>query len=192
MQRCAPILEALDGLAYVTNFSGDMLSWTQRWGSFARENGAERLTDAHGLNTLSSCSDPETARAYQSIYCALQSGRLDSYSFGLRCDTPRLRRQLRMSLSRLVLDGEPVGILHQCITVAETERPPIGLLENPLGRPGHPFLRMCSYCLKVLDEAESAWIEAEDYYRRGGDSDVQITHGICPSCHQAIVGPILN
>jgi len=27
-----------------------------------------------------------------------------------------------------------------------------------------------------------SWIEAEDYYRRGGPEDVMVSHGICPAC----------
>jgi hypothetical protein len=49
---------------------------------------------------------------------------------------------------------------------------------------------MCSYCLRVADPG--GWIEPEEYYARGGVSDVGISHGICLDCHERIVAPVLR
>ena len=32
-------------------------------------------------------------------------------------------------------------------------------------------------------DPEEEWVTAEEYYQRGGKSDVQISHGMCPDCH---------
>lgn len=190
----APLLEALDGIVYVTNFRGDLLACgTRRWARFAADNGASHLGNPSGLNTLASCSDPETAEAYGIIYDAFRVGKLDSYSFGFRCDTPGLKRELRMALNTLILDGERVGIIHHCVSLQEQDRPLVRLLENPLADASKKeVIRMCSYCLRIKDEQWQRWIEAEDYYRSGGQSDVGISHGICPDCHARVVLPILR
>ncbi|MGZ6316646.1 MAG: hypothetical protein ACXWNQ_05250 [Anaerolineales bacterium] len=194
LQQYAPFLEALDGIVYVTNFDGDFLACgTRHWKEFATNNGAPHLTGPIALNTLRSCSDSETAQAYAIIYDAFRTGKLDSYHFGLRCDTPSLKRELRMSLTILVLDGQRAGIIHHCFILAETERPFVRLLENPLAaEAGKSMIRMCSYCLRIKQELVDVWIEPEAYYRAGGGSDVSISHGICPDCHNRVVAPVLR
>jgi hypothetical protein len=54
---------------------------------------------------------------------------------------------------------------------------------------------MCSYCQRVAWPPGRArrrreWIEAEEYYRRGGASEIRISHGICPPCYKDVVGPL--
>ena len=189
----APLLEALEGVAYVTDFQGNFLACgTRRWTRFGTDNGAPGLIAWQGLNSLSSCSDMETADAYRLIYAALERGKLDTYSFGFRCDTPRLKRELRMSLTALTLEGARMGVIHHCIALSESERPLVAILQNPLARTvqDRPLIRMCSYCLRICDTP--AWIEAEEYYQRGGRSEVDISHGICPDCYQRIVQPVVE
>lgn len=189
-----PLLDALDGIVYVTNFRGDFLTCgNRRWREFAAENGAPQLAAPTGLNSLASCSDPETASAYAKIYDAFQAGKLERYSFGFRCDTPRVKRELRMALTTLVLEKERVGIIHHCVTLRESERPLLRIMEFSRGAAASMLLiRMCSYCLRIKDEATGSWIEAEDYYRGGGRSDVGISHGICTDCYTRVVVPVLE
>ena len=193
LSQYAPLLNALDGVVYLTDFQGDFLAWGRdRWSGFAAENGAPHLRDPAQLNTIASCSDPETAAAYRTLYRAFESGKLDSYSFGLRCDTPRLKRELRMALSLLVLEGQRLGIVHHCVALSETERPLVRMFQTALAKASadRPMIRMCSYCLRVADP--EGWIEPEQYYARGGLADVNISHGICMDCHERIVAPILR
>ena len=83
------------------------------------------------------------------------------------------------------------------VTVAEQERPPIelfdfaGIARGGLGQ-AWPILAMCSYCqavryplaLDAPDDAPRDWISAEDYYHRGGDARVRLSHGVCPPCFE--------
>jgi hypothetical protein len=187
----SPLLEALDGIAYITDFRGDFIAWGRRnWSSFADENGASPLAAAASLNSLAACADPETEDAYRRIYRALEEGKLDSYSFGFRCDSPRVRRELRMALNTLVLEGRRLGIIHHATLVFEAERPTMGLLEHSPSTAEQELIRMCSYCLRVWDAPD--WIEPEQYYQQGGSSEVAITHGICADCRERILGPIVR
>ena len=48
-------------------------------------------------------------------------------------------------------------------------------------------LVICSFCRNVAwpigaPEDEASWIAIPAYYRRGGSSDVVVSHGICPGC----------
>lgn len=194
LAAAASLLNALDGVAYVTDFQGGILAYgLPRWTDFARENGAPELKPKGGLNALASCSDSETATAYRTIYRAFEQGKIDSYSFGFRCDSSDCARELRMLLTSLSDSGRRLGVLHQSIPVLEWERPPVRILDgNRRVDPAWPLIRMCSYCLKIFDAKYDEWFEPEEYYQRGGTSEVNIRHGICENCRSTIVVPIQN
>jgi len=50
------------------------------------------------------------------------------------------------------------------------------------------LLPICSYCKKVRDDS-NYWQQVEQYF--GEHSDLQFTHGICPSCWTNVVQPEL-
>jgi hypothetical protein len=88
------------------------------------------------------------------------------------------------------------GVLWQSLTIGETIRPRLDLFDFAQqrrlaadGLKSWPILGMCSYCQDVRFpagscDADGAWISAEDYYHRGGDSRVRISHGLCPDCFE--------
>ena len=68
-----------------------------------------------------------------------------------------------------------------------TARAPAGLDEL--------VVKLCSYCQRVAwpdDDAVTApeWIEAAEYYWRGGVSDVVISHAVCENCYQRVIGSL--
>jgi hypothetical protein len=89
--------------------------------------------------------------------------------------------------------------LYQSQVVTETPRLPLGLLsmdrratDGP--RPHAALVVLCSFCHDVVWpvgalEPDQSWIGLEDYYRRGGTSQVAVSHGICPTCMALIVAP---
>jgi len=53
------------------------------------------------------------------------------------------------------------------------------------------IVKVCSYCHNVAndnhdDAAPVAWITPEEYYQRGGTSEVRLSHGICPPCYERL------
>jgi hypothetical protein len=82
-------------------------------------------------------------------------------------------------------------LLFQSLTVDELVRPPIDLFDFKAvselikGRRQLPIITLCSFCQRVdrpATQGEPSWIDAEEYYRMGGTSDVRISHGLCPDC----------
>jgi DNA-binding response OmpR family regulator len=51
------------------------------------------------------------------------------------------------------------------------------------------LLPICSYCKKIRD-SRNEWRTLEEYVRQ--HSEIQFSHGICPSCHKEFVAPQLE
>ena len=50
------------------------------------------------------------------------------------------------------------------------------------------LLPICMYCKKIR-EGDDAWEGVEEYVAR--HSDAQFSHGVCPSCYEAVVKPMV-
>lgn len=98
--------------------------------------------------------------------------------FPFRCDTPDLRRLMRMRIS-----PEPGGaISFESAVVRVQPRPHVPLLAGTAD-PGVHVVTMCSWCKRV--DADGDWLEVEDAMERlGADTDSlpSVSHGICPRC----------
>jgi DNA-binding response OmpR family regulator len=51
------------------------------------------------------------------------------------------------------------------------------------------LLPICSYCKNIRDD-QNYWHQVDAYVAE--HADVQFTHGICPSCYEKLVGPMLE
>jgi hypothetical protein len=82
----------------------------------------------------------------------------------------------------------------------EMPRLPLGLLSMDRRRivdrtrPHGDAVVICSFCHDVawpigVHEADQKWIRIDDYYRRGGSSDVLVSHAICPGCMARLFDP---
>jgi hypothetical protein len=102
-----------------------------------------------------------------------------------------------MNISRLCDGDEFVALLYQTQILSEIERPPLELFALPIYNldkfegPAtvRSFVTICSFCQYVAwrvgsHENRREWITPEDYYMRGGTSDVSLSHGICPVCSE--------
>src|SRR6185437_7817078 len=126
---------------------------------------------------------------------AAWSGRFDTFGFTYRCDAPDVERSMFMSISRIVEGTDTAAVLYQSIVVSELRRPPVPLFAfEALGQPAASadrIVTLCSYCQKVKWPVAVAeqheWIEAVEFYRRGGRTDAVASHGICESCIEQIV-----
>lgn len=199
------LLDGMEGVSYVVVGDGCILACGHRnWTKFARENGGNRIADPAtvvGRPILDFIIGDDVAAAHRGYLTRLLSGSIDAVTFEFRCDAPDLRRDLWMSIRPLQSAGRASALLYQSIIVDELPRPPMNLFDfealrvRTAGRSTRPIVRLCAYCAKVATSATAGedpdWIPPEDYYRKGGDSDVRISHGVCADCHGRHVAPFL-
>jgi len=202
LPTAATLLDALEGIAYLLGRDGAILALGQRnWTAFARENGGNPrvLATAPGDNLFDAIRGEEVRRATRLHLAALFERRHAEIVIACRCDSPDIRRELRLAMRPVEEAGAVVAVLCQALTVSETLRPPLDLFSAEamtayLRETAHlPIVRMCSYCHRIAlpREAPREWVEADEYYRRGGGAAVRISHGICPACHESWVRPFL-
>jgi hypothetical protein len=199
------LLDAMEGVAYFVNRDGEVSAVGRRsWRAFSQDNGAPALGDTVsvlGRPLLNFIHGSEVRQSYEAFIATLRSGRRQSLSFEFSCDSPEIRRRMRMCISSVAAGREVVGFLFQSLILEERTRPPVSLFDAEViagayaAKRNWPLLRLCSYCQRVAtnaDAAEPEWISAEGYYRRGGGSQVRISHGICADCMRERVEPLLS
>lgn len=187
------LLEAFPGVAYVTDPDWRILALGRaNWGRFARENGAPELDDPAsvvGRNLMEFISGEEVQAVYRRMADELRKRPEAAIAIPIRCDGPGTRRELRFAMSAILQNGSLVGFLSSTTLIEAHERPPLNIYDRRAILAAYsslavlPLLQMCSFCLRLKpDAASQSWLEGEEYYRRGGDSRVRISHGLCPRC----------
>lgn len=186
------LLNSLEGVCYICSFDGEILAVGEdNWREFANGNGAPQIFDGSkliGTSIFRYVSGAEVIAAYQSCFDEIRSQRSRTVSFTFRCDAPDVRRDMRMCLSGIYLDGVACAVLFQSLTIDERERPAVSLFDFANARAADaalPIIALCSYCHDV--KLDGAWVTAEQYYKRGGAERVRISHGICPKCYDTKV-----
>lgn len=91
-----------------------------------------------------------------------------------RLDNPKLGPFILYQSQQLSAVARP------WMSVFEAER----LLHRLRDEAKLPILSMCGFCQRIAwpSSTPAEWIEAEEYYARGGASDVRISHGVCRDC----------
>jgi hypothetical protein len=197
------LLDALDGVAYLTDAVGTIrMIGTPSWDRFASDNNASALTAdaAIGTSLFAHIEGTDVAAACRRLHDQVCGGRPPTISYGYRCDAPGMERRMRMSISPVVGRRGSGMVLYQSQMLLEMPRLPLGLLSmdrrGVLDRTkphGDPVV-ICSFCHDVAwpigaHEADQTWIRIDDYYRRGGRSEVLVSHGICPGCTARLLDP---
>ena len=186
------LLEAMEGVAWLTDPAGAILAVGQRnWSLFAIDNGAPELTaDAVvGRSLFAAIQGDDVQTAYHRMHIAVASGRRVQSIFEYRCDSPIAERHMRMSISGVSNTGQVLAVLYQSQIIEERIRTPLPLFEWRERRmPEHaPVVAVCAFCQRVQWPVGDAagrrrWIAAADYYRRGGPDDAAVQSGVCPRC----------
>lgn len=195
------LFDSLYGIAYLVNREGRIADYTRRnWDQFATENGVPELTiesNIIGKSLLSFIAGEETRLSYKKIAEALFEKKVDAIGFAYRCDSPAIRRDMLMAITPIKIATRIEYLLYHSLPLTHHQRVPVGLLNRITTDAdcGHRFvtLGICSYCNAVRFPAgtnKGEWIEAEEYYRRGGSEKVMLSHAICPHCYDAIVATI--
>lgn len=160
----------------------DRLVWVSpSWDDFAVDNDAPELSGGAclGRKLLDFVTGAEMQLLWRELLgrCRSSAGAL---TVTLRCDSPRLRRDMEATL----VSGGDGGIRVGVATLSASPRDVQSLLDRHAER-SPDLLTMCSWCkaVRVGDE----WAPLEGATERLGllrEARVpRISHGICPGCH---------
>lgn len=192
-------LDALDGVAYLVGLDGTILQVGRHWDRFAERNDSPQAVAQHvvGRDLFGMIAGDSVRDAYREMHRRIIAEHRDAICFTFRCDAPAMKRTMRMAITGLRADGELRALLYQSLLLSEVERPPLALFAGMAQTDGYavdeprsarlPLVVICSYCHDVGWPAGAAdddreWISPEAYYARGGQSQIDLSHGICPSC----------
>lgn len=189
------LLDAMDGVSLLLD--GELriaaVGWPS-WNSFLRENdGPDYSRDQLlGRRIHDFFTAGEVRETYERAFRHVLTGERAELRITYHCDAPQVERLMRLSITRIDGDGE-AGLLYQSVLLQATERPPIGLYGVPVrpsGREG--LLTICSICARVAWPAgapagKREWIAPHEYYRRGGEEVVALSHGFCPDCFDELM-----
>ena len=187
------ILGVFDGICYVTDRDGIIQSiGSANWNKFASENGAASLTADSVIDrsVLDFIDGDEIRNAFRDILKTMLTSDNTSWVMPYRCSSPGTIRNMRLSIKPVRDRNVVQGFLFQSILLTEEMRPPLDLFDFEAvsthlnSRRELPLVVICAWCQNIKQEEDNRieWIEAEEFYRRGGTSNVNLTHSICDSC----------
>ena len=195
------LLDAVEGVAYAVDREGVILACSRRqWDAFLVRNGGSdglRAGAVVGRNLFDFIAGEDVAGRYRSWLRSLAASNHGPLTFAFRCDAPGERREMRMAVTRLERGGRLEGFLFHSTVLAAEARPPLNvydaeaLVEAEQRDTVRPVVLMCSFCQRLRwppAAMPERWVEAEAYYRLGGESRVRISHGICPDCDSDLPG----
>ena len=149
------------------------------WDIFAVENDAKELISENikNKNLWEYIQGEELVYLYGMVFDKVRKSRIE-LSFQYRCDSPEIKRYLKMNVAPL--KGHMIEISNPIVKIEKRET--IDILRNKV-RANDEFITMCSWCKRVKAEE---WVEVEDAIKKYGlfekDSLPQITHSICKAC----------
>jgi hypothetical protein len=192
------LLQAIPGIAYVVGRDGTILAFSR--GPFMEDvklpgAATSGYRNAIGSSLFSIVQGDQVRQGYRSMHEAAWSGRFDTFGFAYRCDAPDVERNMFMSISRIAEGTITKAVLYQSIIVSEFHRPPVPLFAFEMPREpaaeADRIVTLCSYCQRVQWPVRGTepheWIEAVEFYQRGGRTDAVASHGICEVCLEQIV-----
>lgn len=197
------LLQAVSGVAYAVDHDGIILGFSR--GPFMPEGDIPALRPrdqglAIGKSLFEIVQGEPVRQGYLQLHRAVWTGATEAVGFSYRCDGPATERHMWMSLSRIAKGSETVAILYQSIIIHELSRPPLPLfafeLLNAAGTvPADRMVTLCAYCQRVAwpqgtGPGEQEWIEAVEFYQRGGRTDVVVSHGLCEACIERVIAPV--
>jgi hypothetical protein len=201
----AQLLDALEGVAYLTDPAGTIIAIGQRgWDLFATDNAVPWLNAQAVLGTsLFAAIQGDTVRdAYRRLHAAVVDGWRAQTVFDYRCDSPIAERHMRMAITPVLGPLGVAGVLYQSQIVAEAPRLPVPLfsaearvsMERRPAPPSDQIVVLCSFCQRLAwpigaRERARRWISPVEFYRRGGPEDAVVSDGICPPCAKRVVEP---
>jgi hypothetical protein len=176
MRECSYRIDADDRLRWVSS----------EWIAFAEENGGIGLDSGQilGRSLFDFVAGLETPELYRHLFTKVRrAGKPLSIPF--RCDAPGVRGRMRMAIGRMAH-----GCMEIATTVSREEPREFVPLLDPEADRNAERIRMCSWCARVLLDADR-WEEVEVTIELlglfEGAALPRISHGACPSCRTTVM-----
>jgi len=170
------------GMSYVIDRSDTIVEVGPTWAAFAHDNGGQQFAESTlGRSLWDFVSGPTPRQVYRDLLARVRQGHVARFAF--RCDAPHCVRRMMMTMT--CLDGGAVRFDTAIVATLLVQ----GLRSaEPPASNSRALVRMCSWCKRIATTDE--WHEFEDGITRLGlftpENRSLITHGICPSCADAI------
>ncbi len=168
-------------LRYRIDAADRIVAVSDNWLAFARRNGAPHLTpDAVlGRSLWGFIADQETVALSRMIFNRVRAREAEAV-LPFRCNSPRIRRDLEMSVRSA--DGH--GLEINTAIVREHAGAYVALLD-PAAPRSDEIVKACSWCNRI-ELPERGWVEVDVAVRQlglfAGPLTPRISHGICPDC----------
>ena len=170
--------------SYTVNEENILIDVGGSWSRFACDNDAPELQGPAplGRSLFEFIGDPTTAQLYFQVLTQVRR-RQRAQAFDIRCDSPTVRRFLRITFAPAP-DG---GVSVKSALLREEVREAVRLLDRAAARGGE-LLKSCSWCERV--SILEGWYEIEDAAARLHLFDAALlpvlTHGICADCTERV------
>jgi hypothetical protein len=188
-------LEAFDDIVYVTDLDGIVVFLKAGpWRDFAAENGGDEIASASrvlGRPLESFLSGDSVCEQFRTLFEQVRSGARTRISYPFRCDAPDRVRFMRLTMSAIPgADGSPAAVLFHSALLDEKHRATQQIIDGQAHATAMqlPIQSICAYCKRLeLPSHSGRWLEAEQYTASGGETDVRLSHGVCPDCAATVL-----
>ncbi len=158
------------------------------WARNAAQHGGAHPEAVIGHRLWDFVEGATTRHMYHNLASRVRE-RAEAIEFPYRCDSPNVRRDMRMRMVPL-----PDGWIHfESRTVGVSNWRPVPPVPQA-GRPTAGLLQICSWCKRGL--LDGLWVEPEVLVAAYGmllDTGEQlISHAICPSCVESLEDTLLQ
>jgi hypothetical protein len=188
------VLEAMDGIALLIDPALIIRQiGSSHWEDFWKDNGGNPdPVSVVGRDITEFFSEGQVRDVYRKLFLDVARSARRAVKINYRCDSPVLRRAMRLTVTAVPTAAKPEYLLYQSTTLDVEQRPAIPLFSAPTGTSGSDVVKVCAVCAKVQwptggSAAGTEWIEPQDYYRRGGADAVLLSHGFCGPCQEVLM-----
>ncbi len=186
------ILEAMDGIVILMDRSLIVrrIGWRNWNGFWIANGGAVDAVNVVGRDITDFFTEGEVRDTYHELLLQVSERKRRLIQTDYRCDSPTLKRSMRLTVTPVQSGTETKHLLYQSILLAVEQRPAIPLFgRRAVGSNLLNALKVCSICANIQWPAgttapDAEWIEPQEYYQRGGLEDVLLSHGFCPPCYE--------
>jgi hypothetical protein len=182
-----PSLSA-SAVVYEIDERDHLVSVNDEWTAFAVANDAPELAAPGilGVKLWDAVTDRTMAELYRGLLERVRAGVQLQYQF--RCDGPAVTRDMIMHVGAL-----PGGRVRFTSRVeAATERRAQPILDRRTLR-SDELIHVCGWCQRIAVTADR-WVDVEIAIQRipmhAAGLMPQLTHGICPTCYDAVVADL--
>lgn len=164
----------------------DRILWvSELWLAFAQENGAPELTASHvvGKSLWDFVAVEQLRELYSAVHAKVrEQGQPALIQF--RCDSPWLRRHMRMTI-RCLGSGH---LMYTCVLLRTEPQDQLNLIDAQQPH-SDEWVTLCSVCKRGLLESVG-WLEATDFATRlrlfERSKLPQVRHKLCPNCAKSL------